>query len=281
MKLRPSRVILYSCLLGIGGGIALSTFKARQVEKEQAKLEAKQARAAIKTPRPKTYELQGKTTFVDPEAVLYLPEYPKAVVTDLAETTSAQGVPMKAGMFMTKDKVEDVIAWYKLELEKAGRFTVSQSWGDGAAYIGFYGPDKHMHTVAVMRSGSQTYVFLSNSDPEAYLRATADAKSKARRPDFLPAPANVTGELSFDFGDESMARKTYFADAGKMTLTEARDFYRDGLEKQGWKVEVVEGAQPGRLMLKARRPGQDLSVTLARDDKEAHVSVYAHLLARR
>lgn len=281
MKLRPTRIILYSSLLGIGGGIALSTFKAREAERAQDQLEAKQARAAVKTPRPKTYELAGKQTFVDPEAVVFLPEYPKAVVTDLAETTSAQGVPMKAGMFMTRDKVEDVIAWYKFELEKAGRFTVSQSWGDGAAYVGFLGPDKRMHTVAVMRSGSQSFVFLANSDPEAFLRASAEARSKSKRPDLLPAAPNVSNELSFDFGDQGMARKTYFANAGNMTLGEARDFYRGGLEKSGWRVEQIDGAQPGRLLLKAKRQAEDLSVTLARDDKEGHVSVYAHFFTRR
>ncbi len=279
MKLRASRVILYSSLLGIGGGIALSTYKARQFEREQARLEAKQARAAIKPPRPKTYELAGKTTFVDPEAVKFLPEYPKAVVTDLAETTMAQGVPMKAGVFMTEDKLEDVFLWYAAELDKAGRKSVSQHWGDGAAYIGFVGPDKRMHTVALMRSGSQTYGFLSNSDPEAFLRAMADHKVK--RPERLPAPANVSREISFDFLDQGMARKTYFASAGAMSLVEARTFYVTGLEKLGWRVEPLEGDVPGRVVLHARRPGEDLSLTLSRDDKEGHVSVYAHFLARR
>ncbi|MBL8952510.1 MAG: hypothetical protein JNK82_17150 [Myxococcaceae bacterium] len=279
MKLRASRVILFSSLLGIGGGVVLSTVKAREAERAQARLEAKQVRAEKNVARPKTYELAGKVTYVDPEAVKFLPEYPKAVVTDLAETSAVQGVPMKAGFFMTEDKLEDVFNWYVAELDKARRGTVSQHWGDGAAYIGFYGSDKHMHTVALMRSGSQTYVFLSNSDPEAFLRAAAD--NKARRPDHLPAPANVSREISFDFDDEGMQRKTYFANAGLMSLDQARTFYLTNLEKLGWKVTALEGAQANTVVLNGKRPGEDLSLTLTRDDKEKHVSVYAHLLHRR
>jgi hypothetical protein len=275
MKLRAGRVILFSALLGIAGGVALSMREGRKLEREQQQLDARRERAGKSGPRPKSYPLEGRTIFVDPEAVKYLPEYPKAVVTDLAENAAAQGVPMKAGMFTTKDKMETVLEWYRTELEKGGRFTVSQHWGDGAGYVGFYGPDKHMHTVAAMRSGSQTFVFLANSDPEAFLNA------KSQRPDALPAAPQVRGELSFEFADEGMSRQTYFAKASSMTLAQARDFYRDGLTGLGWAVGEPQEDQPGRVRLEAKRGTEDLSLTLTRDDKENHVAVYAHLFAHR
>ena len=275
---RLTRVILVSSAVGLVGGLAASAVRGYRLEQEQARAEARRERAEAKAqPRPKTYELAGKKTYVDPEAVKYLPEYPKAVVTDLAETTSAQGVPMKAGMFMTTDKLETVLEWYRFELEKAGWLTVSQHWGDGAAYIGFFGPDQHMHTVAVMRSGSQTLVFLANSDPEAFLRAS----STAQRPEALPLVPNVSGELSFNFGDPGMSRQTYVATAKAMTLVQVRDFYRDELSARGWKIEETREDVPGRVRLQARRGAEDLSLTLSRDDKENHVAVYAHVLAHR
>jgi hypothetical protein len=277
MKLRAGRVILFSSLLGIAGGVALSFREAGKVERERERLDAKVAKAQKPQVRPKTYELAGKVTYVDPEAVKYLPEYPKAVVTDLAEHTSAQGVPMKAGMFMTTDKLENVLEWYRAELDKAGWLTVTQSWGDGAAYVGFYGPDKHMHTVALMRSGSQTLVFLANSDPEAFLSSSA----QAQRPQALPAAPQVRGELSFKFGDDGMSRQTYVAKADAMSLAQARDFYKDGLTKLGWRVVATDEEQPGRVRLEAKRGAEDLSLTLSRDDNQGHVAVYAHLFAHR
>ncbi len=275
---RIVRVIALSSLVGIVAGTVASSIRAQRLEEQRLRDENRQARAERREQaRPKVYALAGKETYVDPEAVKYLPEYPKAVVTDLAETSLAQGVPMKAGMFMTKDKLEDVLEWYRVELDKAGRTTVSQRWGDGAAYIGFYGPDQRMHTVAAMRSGSQTFVFLSNSDPEAFLRAAKDAQ----RPEGLPLLPSATGEMSFSFGDPGMSRQTYFASSGELSLAQARDFYRAELEKLGWRIEEVLENRPGQVHIAAKRAGNDLSLTLRRDDKENHVAVYAHVLARR
>jgi hypothetical protein len=269
---RPSRVLAVAAVLGLAAGGALSVVRGRRLEAEAARAEEK--RAPRPPPKPKTYEVGGVKTFVDPEAVRYLPSYPGAVITDLAENTTGQGVAFKAGMFMTKDPLEDVIAYYRRELEKAGRFVVSQHWGDGAAYVGFYGPDKRMHTVAVMRSGSKTLTFLSNSDPEAFLRSNS-----AQHLDELPQMPDLTGELKFVFNDEGVAHSTFFAKAPDMPLKQAVDFYTQGLTKAGWRQQGETFKQGGRERMEFARPGQELSLTLSKDEKEPHVAVFANLLS--
>ncbi len=268
------KVLAGSGVLGLIAGVVLSEMRGQRLEHERDSAEAQRARKAP-SPRPKVYEVAGKTTFVDPEAVKFLPEYPNAVPTDLAEMSASQGVPLKAGMFTTPDPLEKVLAFYETELTRAGRLTVSQHWGTGAAYLGFYGPDKHMHTVALMRSGSQTCVFLANSDPEAFL------KGSAQRPDSLPALPQVRGEVSFTFTDEGVKRSTYVANTAAMTLDQTADFYKSQLSASGWRVEENNERQSGQVRLQLKRPGQDLSITLTRNDNEKNVTIFAHILARR
>jgi hypothetical protein len=270
------RVLLFSAVLGGLGGVVLSSMRGRQVEKEREQADQKRERAQKQSARPKTYVLSdGRPSFADPEALKFLPEYPKAFITDLAENTVAQGVPLKAAMFITEDPLDTVIGWYEKELVKAGRHTVSQHWGDGAAYVGFYGEDRHMHTVSAMVSGSKTFVFLSNSDPEAFL------KGAAQRPAELPALADLSGELTFSFAEPGMSRTTYLARLKGAQLEATARVYRAGLEQLGWQIEATEPAVRGKIHLYAKRGKENLSVLLTRGDQEDHVAVYAHLLGRR
>jgi hypothetical protein len=273
-RISVPRLLLMTAVLGIASGVGLSYWRNAREDKLLERAQEPRNRAGAGA-RPKVYELAGKRTFADPEAVKFLPEYPKAVPTDLAENSLQEGVPMKAAMFSTTDSLETVMEWYQAELEKQKRLTVSQRWGDGAAYVGFQGPDERMHTVSLMRSGSHTFVFLANSDPEAFLR------SKAQRPDGLPQAPNLSNELSFDFSDEGLSRTSYMARSTDMTLPQAVDFYRKGLVDLGWHVEQTDDKTKGTVRLEARRERKNLSLTLLTDERDRHVAIYANILARR
>lgn len=272
---RPVSVLAVAAVLGVVAGGALSVVRGRRLEAEAARAEEKRARRP-NVPKPKVYQVGGEQSFVDPEAIRFIPSYPGAVVTDLAENSTDQGVRFKAGMFMTKDSVEDVLAFYGREFKEAGRFAVSQTWGDGAGYVGFYGPDKRMHTVAVMRSGSQTYTFLSNSDPEAFLEANSPQHLAE-----LPVLPDTKGEMTFTFNDEGMARSTSYAQTPPMALSEAVEFYSQGLVKGGWSQRGEPFKQDSRVRMEFIRQGQELSLTLSKDEKEPHVAVFANLMSRR
>jgi hypothetical protein len=272
-RISVPRLLLMTAVLGTVSGVGLSFWRNSKDDRLLERVQEKSRSGSA--PRPRVYELAGKRTFADPEAVKFLPEYPKAVPTDLAENTVQEGVPMKAAMFSTTDSLDTVMGWYQAELEKQKRLTVSQRWGDGAAYVGFQGPDERMHTVSLMRSGSHTFVFLANSDPEAFLR------SKAQRPDGLPQAPNLSNELSFDFSDEGLSRTSYMARTTEMTLLQAADFYRKGLLDLGWHIEQTDDKTKGAVRLEARRERKNLSLTLLSDERDRHVAIYANILARR
>jgi hypothetical protein len=92
---------------------------------------------------------------------------------------------------------------------------------------------------------------------------------------------DVTGELKFTFNDEGVAHSTYFGKAPAMPLQQAIDFYTQGLAKAGWQQQGERLKQGGRERLEFTRPGQELSLTLSKDEKDPHVAVYANLLSRR
>jgi hypothetical protein len=273
-RLSVPRLLLMTAVLGTVSGVGLSAWKNAREERELEKARDPIGRTG-NAPRPNVYELAGKKTFANPEAVKFLPEYPKAVPTDLAETTLQEGVPMKAAMFSTTDSLDSVLEWYQAELDKQHQVTVSQRWGDGAAYVGFQGPDAKMHTVSLMRSGSHTFVFLANSDPEAFLR------SKAQRPAGMPEVPGLSNEVSFDFSDEGLLRTSYMARTASLTLSEAVDFYRKELADQGWKIEQTDDKTKGAVRLEAKRERKNLSLTLLNDERDRHVAIYANILARR
>ena len=64
----------------------------------------------------------------------------------------------------------------------------------------------------------------------------------------------------------------------KLEIEGMRSGDKIAFEQQGWKVTGTQLDQ-AKVRLEARRGPEDLSLTLARDDKEDHVAVYAHLFA--
>jgi hypothetical protein len=163
-----------------------------------------------------------------------LPPYKDAVPQALAADYLDPGSNLAAAWFMTPDSPEEVLSFYRKELEKAGLPPIEHRYNGNAGYVGYMEPkSKRVHTVSVLAQGGETAVFVSAGQVASFL------EGQGRVPSGLPMPEEVEQPVVLTFRHEGRIQYSVMADLPEGEVKKLSDFYRESFGVQGWNLENV------------------------------------------
>jgi len=262
------RVLVGTAIFGIAAGAALSTMQQRKIDQE---LEAMydEGQTLVPTAIPPDVKVEDYMR-ADPEALRGIPAYPGANPRRMGTMPTYQGQEFAAAWFSTRDSAETVVNFYKKAFAGLQTPVVSHMISDNAGYVGFYempnldaGVDGgevdvmsgKVHLVSAIHSGSQTLVFVSNSEPMAYLNNAATVRGG------IELPPNALRPQMISVGEGPVKKKTVFSVVPGSNLEDVRMHFEKSYANAGWKIEPWEFNDDGSISTSAKR-GEETSTLL-------------------
>ncbi len=210
----------------------------------------------------------------DPESLRGIPPYPGASPRRLSSTPAYKGQPFAASWFSTQDAVESVVGFYRDAFSTLQTPNVSHVFSENLGYAAFYempdldgGADVmsgQVHMVTAVHSGSQTYVFVSNSQPTLFLEQAAVL------PGGLELPPGALRAQWVDVGEGPIKKKTVFAVVPEISSAEVSSYFNGAFSRNQWVAEPAS-VEDGLLTLKARRGGDVVTVVLKSESTDVRM----------
>lgn len=175
-----------------------------------------------------------------------LPPYKDAVPQALAADYLDPSSSIAVAWFMTPDSPDQVLSFYRAELEKAGLPPVEHHYNPLSGYVAYMEPtSKRVHAVSVLAQGGETAVFISNGQVASFL------EGKGRVPAGLPIPEEAEQPVVLTFRNEGRIQYSVMADVPEGPVKQWSDFYREAFGVAGWKLEsdVAESAHETQLQV--------------------------------
>lgn len=275
--LRVGPIIGGAIVLGLVGGVGLSTWKQARIEAELQQMDAvnDQQALAVDPVRP-TSNPEVDPYAPDPAVLGAIPVYPGSKPRDLMRRPRTQGVPMAIAWLTTPDPVEDVVRFYDAAFWRAHLMHETHRYGANSAYVAWFEEDKGpdaglmegtLHMVSVLRQNGETVVLLSNTDP----RAIMSAKPPQPPPGVVFPPGAGRAQL-FELGEGPGSRVNIHAPVVMGNLATVRDFYRKHYSQAPWQLTADRDTESGAT-LEARRPGEEHIVSLVKREDRINIIV--------
>lgn len=202
----------------------------------------------------------------DPASLEGIPPYPGASPRNLTSAApSVSGHPFATSWFSTSDSVETVVEFYRKAFAPMDVLQASQVFSPTLGYAAWFEmPDLdagvdvmtgQVHMVTAVRSSSQTYVFVSNSQPTKFL------DNAATLPGGLQMPPAALRAQWVDVGESSLTKRTVFTAVPDTSTAEVAAHFAQQFEANGW-TPLPSSTQDQALTLEARRAGDHVTVVL-------------------
>jgi hypothetical protein len=260
-------------LVGIAAGVLLSLKREREVAERMDAIYSQDVGAARPPPRTARREDFMQP---DPLALQGIPPYPGARPRRLSSSTAVQGEPMASAWFSTEDSVDTVLEFYASAFRPLRAIQVSHRYHPNAGYVGFYEEPEadsgveflsgRVHLVSVVRSGSQTHVFLSNTKPESFLNAVAPHIAD------IPLPDNVKRPRVLNVGELEQRRQVLFTSTFA-SMDSVQQHFNSTLPGFKWQVGEWRRQEDGTMSSELRKPGKNATLSLSSDGATTRILV--------
>jgi hypothetical protein len=265
-----ARVLVGAGLVGVLTGAVISTVQQRKIDAELERVyDEGQTLVPSTIPPATTVEDYMRP---DPESLRGIPPYPGANPRRMGSMPAYQGQEFASAWFSTRDSVEDVVSFYEKAFEDLPTPVVSHRFSPNGGYVAFYEmpnldaglPDGgsvdvmsgKVHLVTAVHSGSQTLVFVSNSQPMAYLNNAATLRGGVQLPENALRPQVIS------VGEGPVKKKTVFSVVPATTLEDVRVHFEQSYAVSGWKVGDWVFNDDGSISTTATRKDENSTLLL-------------------
>jgi hypothetical protein len=268
-------LLAFAAVAGTVAGVGLSLRQQRELESELDSVLAQGDQLITHVPPG-----ESPVDFMqpDPEAVRGIPPYPGALLAPrrLASAPAVGGARFAMAWFSTHDSVESVVEFYREAFSKLPTPNVAHLFSDNLGYAAFYempdidaGADSLsglVHMVTAVHSGSQTYVFLSNSQPARFL------EDAAVLPGGLELPPGALRVQWVDVGEAPISKRTGFAVVPRASAEEVSSFFAQTFRKNEWLAQPAV-IQDGLLTLKASKGPDQVAVMMKSEGSDVRMLI--------
>lgn len=279
MKTGPSvsvgRLLGGAALLGVIAGVVLS---ARQQGIVESDLESVYDNGGdLSPPNERAEDTSfGDAMRADPETLRAIPPYPGGNPRRLSSPPTFQNAELGVAWFSTEDAVGEVLSFYDNAFRGLPTPVVSYRFSSNSGYSGFYempsfdaGHDDFMagkiHLVSAVRSGSQTLVFISNSEPSKFLDGAAILRGD------IDLPPNALRPQVVAVGEGPVKRRTVFSMVPNSNLDEVTRHFEAAFAKGGWKLGPWVSNDDGSVAGRAAREEKSSSVLLKMEGSDVRL----------
>lgn len=260
------RLLGGAALLGVIAGVALSARQQRVVDRGLERILDDGDDLSPPHERAENSRF-GDVMQADPETLRAIPPYPGGNPRRLSSPPTFQNAEFGVAWFSTEDAVEEVLSFYDNAFRGLPTPVVSHRFSPNSGYSGFYEMPSldaghvdvmagKVHIVSAVRSGSQTLVFISNSEPSKFLEGAAIFYGD------IDLPPNALRPQMIAVGEGPVKKKTIFSTVPTSNLDEVSRHFEAAFAKGGWKLGPWVSNDDGSVAGQASRRGESSSVLL-------------------
>lgn len=160
-----------------------------------------------------------------------MPAYPRATSTQYEGEMKADGVPLSAVVYTSRDDIKTVLGFYRDYLKAHGRKIVEHMYGPEHGYVGFLDIQTGEMRMAIVYSDPTvgSVIILSAMNPVLLVLPTD-------KPDDLPMPPEAVNVTSTEGGESHLQRTLHYEMPG-VSPKEARGKLIKDAATKGWKVD--------------------------------------------
>ncbi len=264
-----------AAFLGVIAGVALSMRQQSAIDRD---LERMYEQGEDLVPPQVAAQNMPLADFMrpDPEALRAIPPYPGANPRRLSSPPTFQNQKFSAAWFSTDDSVDEVVAFYENAFKGLPTPVVSHRFSENVGYAGFYEMPNldagnvdvmagKVHLISAVHSGSQTLVFISNSEPHMFLEGAATLRGD------IDLPPNALRPQVVAVGEGPVKKKTIFSVVPASSLEEVALHFEGAFAKGGWKLEPWVFNDDGSVSGQASRKEESSTLMLKREGNDVRL----------
>lgn len=273
-----ARVLGGTALIGILAGAGISTLQQRKIDRELERM-YDEGQTLVPSAVPPEVKVEDYMR-PDPESLRGIPPYPGANPRRMSSMPTYQGQEFAVAWFSTSDSVDQVISFYEKVFHGLPTPVVSHRFSPNGGYAGFYemppldgGLDGgkvdvmagKVHLVSAVHSGSQTLVFVSNSQPMAYLNQATTLRGG------VELPPNALRPQVISIGEGPVKKKTVFSVVPGSSLEDVRMHFEQSYTSSGWKLAPWVFNDDGSISTSATRKDENSTLLLKSEGSDVRL----------
>lgn len=201
-----------------------------------------------------------------------LPPYPNAEPHALGADWLGPNVPIAAAWFTTRDSPDQVLDFYKGQLYDAGIPGTESRPSESSGYVAYMVPlNGVIRSVTATRQGEETVVLVSNGNMAPLV------EEKPNVPAELPHPPEAENTMALQMNQEGRDDVSVVATVEGTDLERWTQFYKQGFEAKGWKVQSVQSPSSDEVQVDAERQGFRATAYLRRLGAEQKIEILVRM----